>query len=321
MLCSVVKDLHLQSVRTYGGDRHVEKAMDVLGRFMRYMDPIHFRDCTEFLVQEFLIRRKKDKGRKGEFLSPASLNCDVRYLNAFFKWAAERHENGELDLGVPDNWKQPKMKRFKETKRKPRSLTIEDLERLFQACDQAHLPKIPGIAPPDWWRAFWAVAYCTGLRCKALLEVRMPTPELMAEHVLPCPAESDKSSTERTSILTPVAVALIEKLNIEPGELLFAWPCQRPWFYRTVHRFQDKAGIPRDAHALPHDLRRTKATMMIKSGAPLPIVQRQLGHASPEMTARCYVGQVSEEEREFVNRMPQPASARKKDPQREFAFV
>lgn len=319
MLWSALKDAYLQTVSLHGGSRHVERAMDVLGRFTRYMDPTHVASVTETVVREFLIRRKKDKGRKSEFLSPASLNCDVRYLNACFKFAAEHYTRHQLK--VNEDWRPPKMRRFKEPKRIPKALDVGQLERLFQACEQAHLPKIIGIDPPDWWRAFWAVAYSTGLRCKALLEVRMPSEEDLAEHVLPLPAESDKCLEERAGHLTTTAANLIRKLGIPAGELLFAWPRGRRWFYTTVHRFQDKAGIPRDAHALPHDLRRTKATQMIKLGAPLPVVQRQMGHASPEITAKLYVGQVSAEEKDYVDRMPQPANAAKREPQRRFEFA
>lgn len=318
MLWSALKDAYLQTVRLHGGTRHVERAMDVLGRFTKYMDPFEVRDCTESMLVEFMIRRKKDPGRKSEFLSPASLNCDLRYLNHCFKFAAERFSNDQL--GVSEYWKPPRLKRFKEPKRMPRALSTDAIDRLFAACEKAHLPKLTGIPAPDFWRAFWAVAYSTGLRCKALLEVRMPSESELAENTMPLPAESDKCFSDRSTVLMPFVVPLIRKLGIPAGNLLFPWPCGRRWFYATVHKFQDKAGIPRGDHALPHDLRRTKATNMIKLGASLPVVQRQMGHASPEITARLYVGQVTKEERDFVNRMPEPANKGKPSAQREFAF-
>ena len=44
----------------------------------------------------------------------------------------------------------------------------------------------------------------------------------------------------------------------------------------------DEAGRP--THAVPHQLRHSLGTRLINKGVPLPVVQRLLGHASPQMT-------------------------------------
>ncbi len=62
----------------------------------------------------------------------------------------------------------------------------------------------------------------------------------------------------------------------------------------------------RDAHGAPlsysrsHRLRHTKATTLLNSGAPIHVVQRYLGHRSPEMSMRYAATLASTAEREFL---------------------
>lgn len=62
---------------------------------------------------------------------------------------------------------------------------------------------------------------------------------------------------------------------------------------------RDKHGRPVDFHRT-HRLRHTKATQMLNAGTPLHVVQRYLGHVSPEMTLRYAKTLASTHEREFL---------------------
>ena len=55
------------------------------------------------------------------------------------------------------------------------------------------------------------------------------------------------------------------------------------------HAMQQAVGLPENRM---HDLRHTKATLMIDEGEELAVVQRTLGHANPSITAGIYVGRV-----------------------------
>ncbi len=65
----------------------------------------------------------------------------------------------------------------------------------------------------------------------------------------------------------------------------------KPWDQsnssRAVTRFLAEAGMP---WARSHTLRKTVATLLADSGAPLRDVADWLGHADPSMTARVYLG-------------------------------
>ena len=72
-------------------------------------------------------------------------------------------------------------------------------------------------------------------------------------------------------------------------------PVCSTWPLATVKRIQKRAGaVSVDADGKErgkrtfHEHRHTAATVMLTAGKPLPVVARQLGHASSEITARVY---------------------------------
>ncbi len=83
----------------------------------------------------------------------------------------------------------------------------------------------------------------------------------------------------------------------------------RPWetgnYNRVLREFSLALGL-RDTDEQPllysrsHRLRHTKATTLLNAGAPLHVVQRYLGHLSPEMTMRYAATLASTAEREFL---------------------
>jgi integrase len=62
---------------------------------------------------------------------------------------------------------------------------------------------------------------------------------------------------------------------------------------------RDSAGQPL-SYSHSHRLRHTKATTLLNAGAPIHVVQRYLGHRSPEMTMRYAATLASTAEREFL---------------------
>ncbi|MBE5447531.1 hypothetical protein E3G53_004712 [Mycobacteroides abscessus] len=66
-----------------------------------------------------------------------------------------------------------------------------------------------------------------------------------------------------------------------------------------VHRLTDPAGNPL-RFSQTHRLRHTRATELLNDGVPLHVVQRYLGHKSPEMTARYAATLAATAEAEFL---------------------
>jgi integrase/recombinase XerD len=80
------------------------------------------------------------------------------------------------------------------------------------------------------------------------------------------------------------------------------WPLSRCWAWQLVKGIMRTADIPPGPHATPKGLRHSFGIHAIRSGVPLNLVQRWLGHASMTTTA-IYLEAMGEEEREIAARM------------------
>lgn len=83
------------------------------------------------------------------------------------------------------------------------------------------------------------------------------------------------------------------------------WPWSRSRAWRLVKAVMQAAGVADGPHAVPKGLRHGFGIHAIRSGVPLPLVQRWLGHADLATTA-IYLQAVGNEEREFAARMWMP---------------
>jgi integrase len=89
-------------------------------------------------------------------------------------------------------------------------------------------------------------------------------------------------------------VAGLRRRALQTGQPLAPWlfptragtPPEPRNIARAVTRLCHQAGLPR-RHS-PHDLRHAYATLLVEAGAPLDYVQRQLGHASIQLTIDTY---------------------------------
>lgn len=88
--------------------------------------------------------------------------------------------------------------------------------------------------------------------------------------------------------------------NAPPSQRLWRFSRCRAW--RLVKDVMMRAGIPKGPHATPKGLRHGFGVHAVRSGVPLNLVQRWLGHASMETTA-IYLQAMGAEEREIAGRM------------------
>jgi integrase/recombinase XerD len=104
----------------------------------------------------------------------------------------------------------------------------------------------------------------------------------------------------------PVPEFLVARLRkVHPEALdddrqLWSWSRSRAW--RLVKSVMAAAGIAAGPHATPKGLRHAFGIHAIRSGVPLNMVQRWLGHASLTTTA-IYTEAIGAEERELASRM------------------
>lgn len=80
------------------------------------------------------------------------------------------------------------------------------------------------------------------------------------------------------------------------------WPLSRSQAWRLIKAVMREAGITNGPHASPKGMRHGFGVHAVRSGVPLNLVQRWLGHASMTTTA-IYLAVMGEEERAIAARM------------------
>jgi integrase len=124
-----------------------------------------------------------------------------------------------------------------------------------------------------------------------------------------------KMKTERMVPVDSFVCQLVHRLrslrSLDPTPvdgLLLARPRGREMLLRglrkSFHEITAAAGIP--GRVVPHQLRHTYATFMLRSGVSFPAIMKLLGHSSPDMTMR-YVGvALPDLQREYQQARSQP---------------
>jgi len=209
-------------------------------------------------------------------LKPISLAGRYRALNVFFSWCMER----ELIDANP----MVKVKRPKVAKHKPRSVTIEDFDRLLGSIDT------------DQWiglrdRLAINVLFLCGLRVSEVAGLIVGDFRLTEGVLL---VRNGKGGDDRPVPLLPaVARAFVEYIYARPASeqhYVFVSAADdqplKPNGLRLMLRRRCKAaGIP---YMNPHSFRHGLAIYLLNQGGDMSLVQKVLGHARIQTTAEHY---------------------------------
>ena len=111
----------------------------------------------------YVSSRRKEPGKKrGDLVSPATVNKELRHLKAV--------------LGFAQEWgylpQRPKMRMVKEPVKLPTYVTPDDFATIYRAADAARMPRGLPCAAADWWRALFVSNYMTGWRISEPLSLR-----------------------------------------------------------------------------------------------------------------------------------------------------
>lgn len=246
----------------------------------------------------------------------STVNRKLSALSAFYQHAARHGVNlGELlttwqPAGRPSGGWRPFLHHISKgdpvkqrtvglraPRKRPRILSAGEVQALLEACDRLR----------D--RLLFAVLFETGMRIGEALGLRHEDWAAAERTVAVVPRLNDnrarsKSSESRT---IPVAAPLVrlyaDYLHGEYGELdsdyvfvnLWGAPHGYPLTYAAVYdlvrRLRRRTGLEFD----PHWLRHTYATRLLRTGTPVEVVSKLLGHASITTTAEIY-GHLSSED-------------------------
>ncbi len=222
-------------------------------------------------------------GHLGEqHYSAATMARKIATLRSFYKWADRR--------GFSDTNPMTLIRTPRQSKRLPKAITVEQVEKLLAAPDDKD---VLGLRD----RAMLETLYSTGIRVSELvgLEVQDLDSSGEALHI------RGKGKKERVVPLGAHALAAIKRymdMVRTDGRFVSAWDEGRkfrPLFVnkhggrlssRSVRRKLDKylKMVGLDPTISPHTLRHSFATHLLDNGADLRSVQELLGHQSLSTT-------------------------------------
>jgi integrase len=266
--------------------RSAQTARGSIKVFAKTMKPTRMRLINSGTIEEFTTRRLAQKTKKGNLISAATVNRDLRYVRQTLRRAKK--------WGIIDDV--PEFEFQKLPERMPTFVPPDHFAAIYAACDRAKRPKrIPNVAPADWWRALLILAYMTGWRIGQILSLRWADIDLEAGTAL---SRADDNKGKRDCLI-PLHSLVVEHLKrIETfGPHVFQWDTNRRalWIHfamiQAAAKTHDNKPLPKAGKGGRcygfHDLRRGFATMNAE-GMDLFQLQGLMQHKSLS-TTKLYV--------------------------------
>ncbi len=254
-----------------------------LDAFERHVNPGRVFYVTTATVDEFISKRRKDPGlKKGDAISPHSVNHDLRHLKAVLAVAVEWGYLAHM----------PKCRMEKAPKKLPTYVTGEHFAAIYAAADAARFPAGLTCSAGDWWRALVTFGYMTGWRISDMMGLRRDDVDLQAGTAI-TRAEANKGKRDELVKLHPVVVEHLKRLaGFTPT--VFTWPHDQRTLHTIFAEVQEAAKIKlpcagrhehtRFCHVYGfHDLRRAFATMNADKLTP-DALQALMRHKSYQTT-------------------------------------
>ena len=212
-------------------------AVDALDHFQRIIKPARMVSIKTQAIDTYRAKRRTERGRrKGDSVSAATINKELRHLRAALRKACKW---GYLPA-MPD------FEFEREIKKLPTYVSPEHFAAMYKACEAARLPKDQPYPAADWWRALLVMGYMTGWRISDMLGLRREDLD-MRKGTAVTRAEDNKAKRDELVALHPVVVEHV-------GRLISFDPCVFPWNYdrRTLQtqfaRIQEAAGVHLPCH-------------------------------------------------------------------------
>jgi integrase len=274
------------------GERTRRITVEVLAHFERLIKPKKLAAIKTQTIDDYIGKRKDEPGRrKGDTLSPFTLNKELRHLRAVLRVASE--------------WDYlPRVPKFRMVREPGQLITYvvpEHFEAIYRASQQAKLPADQAYPAADWWRGLLIFAYMTGWRIGEILALRREDVDQDAGTATTWHEDNKGKRDERVK-LHPVVQEHLKRL---PGfsPLMFPWNHNDRTLYDEFARIQAAAGIRLPCRATHehtaschvygfHDLRRAFATVNANriTGDAL---QKLMRHKSYQTTQR-YINMASQ---------------------------
>ncbi len=212
-------------------------------------------------------------------LAPATVNGRLRYVFAILNKLAPALPGNRRGVGVLE--RVPYCRSLKLERKFPRVASMEELSRLYHACDLATWPARLPFPPAEWWRTFLVTLYNTGPRRRDLESLR--TDDVSFEH------QTLRFAARKTGKLQVVPLNKVSLAHLQAiwsdRQLVFPVTSGHALF-RQWKAIKRVAGITE--RLTFHDLRRTCGTAFANA-AGIEVAATVLGHSVSGVTAQFYV--------------------------------
>ncbi len=241
---------------------------------------------SSYLISQKLHDLSEQINTRGKVASPATLNRYRGSLSCVFKAASH-------DWGMIKESPIPKVRKRKEPRGRIRFLSLDEKERLLQACLTSTSPFLYSIV---------VLALATGMRRGEILNLQWSHLDLVKGKAI---LHETKNGERRTVPLTGHALTILRNHANQPRHLCspYVFPStfgSKPIQIRTSWITAVQFANLSDFHF--HDLRHTFASYLAMNGATLAEIAEALGHKTLAMVKR-YAHMTEDHTRNVVERM------------------
>lgn len=274
-------------------ERSVEKYKEISGELLKIMGDVDIKKIDGDMITN--IKKKLNQMKSGRADESGNLSASRKnHILVILKNILKFLEDGGIKVYNPSL-----IKKFKIPSKPIVYLTKEELKKLINSIKEDTISRL---------RLKTAVicSISCGCRVSELLKLNIDDVDLKSGKA----QVIAKGGRMQTLIFNELAVAYIKKylaMRNDNNPALFATAntdIPKRWqvndFERALRNHGKKAGFQISIH--PHLLRRSSASLLFHQNASLSVVQRFLGHATPSVTERYYLGNTSFSEVERVHK-------------------
>jgi integrase len=225
-------------------------------------------DFDDLEVSRFLQSRVGSTRSGGKTISANTISKDKATICCIWSFAAKKRLVEQF----------PSLPRTKTVHHSPKAATVDSLQAMMAAASTGRR-KFYGTTPVAWfWRTLIRVAFETGERRGALIDLRWSEVDLEGCQITFLAETRKGRSRDIVRAISPSLAAELLKQRGAPGDLVWHYPGKSKTLYAAWDRMRKRAGV--HVRGL-HSVRKASASYLAAAGGD---ATQHLGHSNPRVT-------------------------------------